>query len=108
MFIAMYEFVVKAGLEEQFASAWSKTTQGIYLFKGSLGSRLHRNKDGAFIAYAQWPDEQTYRNASDITMSDEYEQFRQSMLDSLNIEMTKVICEMEVQIDLLHHKTTEA
>lgn len=105
MFVVMYKFVVKDGFREQFLSAWPKTTQGIYLFKGSLGSRLHIDKEGAFIAYAQWPDEATYKIASDIEMSPEYEQQRRKMLESLNLESTKVLYEMEVEVDYLHRKT---
>ena len=105
MFIVMFEFVVKSGYEEQFLSAWPKTTQGIYLFKGSLGSRLHRNKNGAFIAYAQWPDEETYRRASDIEMSSEYEAQRQLMRESLNLSSTRVLYEMDVEIDYLHRRS---
>lgn len=104
MFIVMFEFVVKEGFEEHFISTWPKTTQGIYLFKGSLGSRLHRDKNGSFIAYAQWPDEATYRKAADIEMTAEYEQQRQSMRDSLNLDKTKILYEMEVEIDYLQRR----
>ncbi|OKY25031.1 antibiotic biosynthesis monooxygenase [Thalassotalea sp. PP2-459] len=106
-FAVIFEFVVKEGYEEQFISAWSQTTQGIYLFKGSLGSRLHRNKDGALIAYAQWPDEQTYRKAANIEMSAEYEQHRKVMLDSLNLERTRTLFEMEVEFDYLQRRSFE-
>ena len=108
MFIAMYEFVVKSGCEDQFMSTWPKATQGIYLYKGSLGSRLHRDKSGAFIAYAQWPDEKTYRKAADIFMSEEYEVKRRQMLDSLNLEASNVLYEMDVEIDYLQHRTFQA
>lgn len=100
----MFEFVVKEGYKDQFLSTWAKTTQGIYLFKGSLGSRLHIDKNGAFIAYAQWPDEDTYRKASNIDMSPEYEKQRNLMHDSLNLKATKVLYEMEVEVDYLHRK----
>jgi heme-degrading monooxygenase HmoA len=105
MFVVMFEFVVKQGFEEQFLTAWPKTTQGIYLFKGSLGSRLHRTSDNAFIAYAQWPDEKTYRQAFDITMSEEYEVQRELMRDSLNLTSTKTLFEMEVEIDYLQRRS---
>lgn len=104
MFIVMFEFVVKKGFEEQFFASWPKVTQGIYLFKGSLGSRLHRDKSGAFIAYAQWPNEETYRKAASIGMSEDYEKQRQMMHDSLNLEATKTLYEMEVEIDYLHRR----
>jgi hypothetical protein len=82
-----------------------KTTQGIYLFKGSLGYRLHREKNGAFIAYAQWPDEATYRKAADIEMSREYEDQRERMRASLNLESTRTLYEMEVEFDYLHRRS---
>ncbi|MDN3652050.1 antibiotic biosynthesis monooxygenase [Thalassotalea ponticola] len=104
MFVVIYEFVVKQGDEQQFISAWSKTTQGIYLFKNSLGSRLHRDKRGVFIAYAQWPDEATYRNAVNIEMSADYEQQREQMRNSLHLEATKVVYEMEVNVDYLQQQ----
>ena len=104
MFIVMFEFVVKDGCKDQFLAAWPKVTQGIYLFKGSLGSRLHRDKNDAFIAYAQWPNEETYRKASNIEMSENYEKQRQLMHESLNLESTRTIHKMEVEIDYLHRR----
>ena len=54
MFIALYQFSVKPGHEQAFRQAWLELTQGIYLQRGSLGSRLHRDMGGQFIGYAQW------------------------------------------------------
>lgn len=105
MFIVMYEFVVKDGFKEQFLASWASTTQGIYLFKGSLGSRLHRDKNGAFIAYAQWPNEEAYRKASNIEVNEKYKIQHELMSDSLNLESTRIIHEMEVEIDYLHCRT---
>lgn len=104
MFVVMFEFVVKAGQEQAFMAAWGETTQGIYLFKGSLGSRLHRDKSGAFIAYAQWPDEKTYREANDINMSDGYEKARDAMRSVLDLDATRVLFEMEVETDYLQRR----
>jgi hypothetical protein len=28
---------------------------------GSLGARLHRSDEGTFIAYAQWPDRESWK-----------------------------------------------
>ena len=104
MYIVMFEFVVKPGARQQFLNAWAKTTQGIYLFKGSLGSRLHRDKSGAFIAYAQWPDKATWEKAADIQMSPDYEGFRESMHESLNLESKRILYEMEVETDYLQRR----
>ena len=59
MFCVIYKFPVKADSEEQFLSAWNHLTKIIRAQNGGLGSRLHRNHDGSWIAYAQWPDEKT-------------------------------------------------
>lgn len=104
MFIVMFEFVVRPGCEAHFLRVWPETTQGIYLFKGSLGSRLHRDKSGAFIAYAQWPDEATYRKAASITMSDKYESSRRLMHESLNLEATRTLYEMHIETDYLQRR----
>ena len=66
MFIVLYEFVIKAGFENQFESNWHIQTEYIYKLRGSLGSRLHRAKDGTYIAYAQWPSEEKY--FAEVTM----------------------------------------
>jgi len=101
----MFEFVVKEGCEAQFLRAWPIVTQGIYLFKGSLGSRLHKNINGEYIAYAQWPNQKAWELSSEIEMSLDYENHRESMHESLNLESTKVLYQMEVEIDYLHRRT---
>lgn len=61
MFIAIYRFSVKTGHEHAFRLAWLELTQGIYLQRGSLGSRLHREVGGKFIGYAQWPSRAAWK-----------------------------------------------
>lgn len=101
MFIVVYQFAVKAGREAAFIKAWQKTTEGIAQFKGGLGSRLHREQHGGFMAYAQWPDQQTYRRASDIVMPAEFEDSRHDMQRCLDIDGIQVLHEMEVEVDCL-------
>lgn len=36
---------------------------------GGLGSRLHKTAEGDYIAYAEWPDEETWRKAVDDGMA---------------------------------------
>ncbi len=63
MFAVIYRFKVKESLEADFTDAWKELTQLIYEHEGSLGSRLHRQQDGIFLAYAQWPDRPTWKNS---------------------------------------------
>ncbi len=104
MYIVMFEFVVKPGKTEAFLAAWPKVTQGIYLFKGSLGSRLHKSDEGKWIAYAQWPSKQVYEQAASITMSKDYEAQRAAMHDALNLEGTKTLYQMDVKVDYLQRR----
>ncbi len=68
MFVAVYWWRVKPGKEEQFRAAWRRGTELITAKYGSYGSRLHRDRDGRFVGYAQWPDYETWKRAFDAKM----------------------------------------
>lgn len=104
MFIVMFEFVPMPGKEADFLAAWPKVTQGIYLFKGSLGSRLHKNEDGQWIAYAQWPDRATWEHSEALRMRDDYESQRTRMHDALNLQDTRILYKMDVVCDYLQRR----
>lgn len=55
MFVVIYRWKLKEGMEAQFRENWHRVTEGIARKYGSLGSRLHRVDDGTWVAYAQWP-----------------------------------------------------
>ena len=60
MYIVLYRWKIKTGMEEKFRSAWRTRTQQIIVEEGGLGSRLHQATDGSWIAYAQWPDRERW------------------------------------------------
>jgi quinol monooxygenase YgiN len=60
MFCVVYQWQVKADKEEQFRQSWCTITEAIFCQNGSLGSRLHKNDDGTFVAYAQWPSRELW------------------------------------------------
>lgn len=68
MFVAVYWWRVHPGKEVQFREAWKHGTELITRIYGSYGSRLHRDADGRFVGYAEWPDEVTWRKAFDAQM----------------------------------------
>lgn len=70
MFIALYRWKVKEGREQDFREGWRQRTEEIYRQAGSLGSRLHQAEDGTWVAYAQWPDRQTYDAAQGVPVID--------------------------------------
>ena len=69
MFVAVYWWRVRPGKEDQFRDAWRRGTEHITRIYGSYGSRLHRDRDGRFVGYAEWPDEQTWQAAFDAKMA---------------------------------------
>jgi quinol monooxygenase YgiN len=99
MFIAIYQFKVKTGHEEAFRRAWLELTQGIYLRRGSLGSRLHLDAEGNYLGYAQWPDRATWEKAGNISLEERHLRARERMRATLLSNET--IFEMEVTDDYL-------
>ncbi|HEV2801191.1 MAG TPA: antibiotic biosynthesis monooxygenase [Pyrinomonadaceae bacterium] len=70
MFVAVYRWKLREGLEENFRAGWLRLTLEIYRERGSLGSRLHRAEDGTWVAYAQWPDRQTWQAGRSVPTID--------------------------------------
>jgi heme-degrading monooxygenase HmoA len=68
MFNVIYRWKLHPGKEAQFEKAWAEVTHLIRSHRGGLGSRLHRRSDGTYLAYAQWPDQQTWERSSSIPL----------------------------------------
>ena len=83
MFVAVYWWRVHPGKEAQFRAAWRRGTQLIRERYGSYGSRLHRDADGRFVGYAEWPDEATWRAAFDKKMVYDEPATRAAFLDAI-------------------------
>lgn len=95
MFIAIYRWRLKPGMEEQFVDGWERVTRAIYRSCGSYGSRLHRCHDGTWLAYAAWPD----AAARDECDHDETEG-RRLMREAVAEDFEDIEC--EPVSDLLH------
>jgi heme-degrading monooxygenase HmoA len=63
MFSVIYSFQVKPGCIQKFETAWRNMTVLIREYEGSLGSRLHKQDKLHYMAYAQWPDRDTWKNS---------------------------------------------
>jgi quinol monooxygenase YgiN len=83
MFVAVYWWRVKPGKEEQFRAAWRRGTELITAKYGSYGSRLHRDRDGRFVGYAQWPDYETWKRAFDAQMRYDEPETRQRFAEAV-------------------------
>jgi heme-degrading monooxygenase HmoA len=64
MFSIIYKFEIKPERKESFEKSWKNLTLLIYKYAGSLGSRLHKKDEYNYIAYAQWPNKETWENSS--------------------------------------------
>ncbi len=98
MFIAVYYFKVKENREKEFIKAWEDLTKLIYENENSLGSRIHRKSEYEFIAYAQWPNKETWKNSGAHLPPEADVAFR-LMKDSC--ELIRTDHELEMVSDLL-------
>lgn len=99
MIAVILEFEPINGMEEEFVSAWAECTEAIYENLGSLGSRLHRSTTGNFIAYAQWPDRETYERSSQ--WPEGLVAVRDKMRALLKEGAPRVLHVLNVEVDLL-------
>ena len=60
MFTVIYTFKLKEDKIQQFIENWTELTKLIYKHQGSFGSRLHKVDKLNYVAYAQWPDKETW------------------------------------------------
>jgi heme-degrading monooxygenase HmoA len=103
MFVAVYWWRVKPGKEEQFRQAWRRGTELITERYRSFGSRLHRERDGRFVGYAQWPDYESWQRAFDAKMFYDDAETRAKFVDAIaeTAPNGKPVFLMEISDDLL-------
>ena len=99
MFVAIYRFGIQSGKDEAFLEAWAELTKLIYQYENSLGSHIHRSLDekDAYIAYAQWPDKNTWENSGN-NLPEEADKWRTQM--RANCSDIKTIHTLETTLDL--------
>lgn len=61
MLCLIYRFQVRPGVSDRFREEWSWLTSKLIEENGSLGARLHHVDETTLIAYAQWPDLESWR-----------------------------------------------
>ena len=98
MFAVIYQFKVKENRASEFINAWKELTQLIYEYEGSLGSRLHKQNEDVYLAYAQWPDKETWKN-SGKNLPHSADRIREAMRDSCS--SIEVLYELDSIEDLL-------
>lgn len=104
MFVVIYSFEVKPENQNKFIDAWSKLTLLFRDYAFSLGSRLHRETDNNYIAYAQWPDKYTWES-SNTKLPYEASILKDIMNDAC--AESKILYKLEVINDLLKHNNIE-
>lgn len=66
MFAVIYKFKIKKGLEAQFEKSWADMTHEFRELHGGLGSCLHKDDDGEYLAYARWPNREMWEMKKQI------------------------------------------
>ncbi len=101
MFIVVYKFEVKPGRKGSFEKSWKDLTHLIYDYTGSLGSRLHQKDEFNYIAYAQWPNKETWERSSN-KLPEKSNEINKLMKESCS--SIETLYELELIEDLLKDK----
>lgn len=101
MFAVIYRWQVVPGLEAQFETGWRRGTERIAAEFGGWGSRLHKAGEGVYIAYAQWPDKETWQRAMESRMYHSDDEARKMYRDAIVAGTFETLAQGEVVADLL-------
>lgn len=102
MFSVIYYFETQPGQSANFEAAWEELTRLIYIYEGSLGSRLHRTAENQYLAYAQWPDRETWAGSGN-KLPDSADELRARMRNSCT--RIETLHELELVRDLLQDRS---
>ena len=100
MFIAVYRWKVKQGMEDQFREGWRRGTVAIHSAHYSFGSRLHRTAEGDFVGYAQWRTREQWQKVYDAHFPHDDKEASRLFRDAIEISHGPELL-MEVTDDLL-------
>lgn len=101
MFSVVYKFEVKPGRRCSFEKSRKDITQLFYEYVGSLGSRLHQIDEFNYVAYAQWPNKETWEHSSN-KLPQTSKEINKLMIESCRSIETQY--ELELIVDLLKDK----
>jgi len=101
MFAVIYRWKLIPGREAQFEEGWRAGTEAISREFGGWGSRLHRGDDGVAVAYAQWPDRETWEKAMATRMHHSNDEARAKYRGAFERESFETLFAGEVVADLL-------
>ena len=104
MFAVIYRWQVVPGLEAQFEQGWRRGTERIAAEFGGWGSRLHKPEPGVYIAYAQWPDEASWKRAMESRMHHSDDEARRMYREAIVPDTFETLFAGPVTADLLELK----
>jgi hypothetical protein len=105
MFAVIYRWRIIPGHEALFEEGWRAGTERIAAEFGGWGSRLHYAGDQIYIAYAQWPDEATWKKAMETRMRHSDDVARGKYLDAIEAGTFETLFAMPVVADMLQHRS---
>jgi len=98
MLTVIYSFTLKPNHNKRFIAAWKEMTFLIQQYEGGLVSSLHKKSEYEYIAYAQWPNRETWENAGNNLPPNATNERDKMRICCENMETT---FEMDVVEDLL-------
>ena len=103
----IYRWRIIPGREAQFEAGWRAGTERIAAEFGGWGSRLHKGEDGAYFAYAQWPDEAAWKGAMETRMQHSDAEARQKYREAIEPGTFETLFAGPVVSDLLQLERAE-
>jgi quinol monooxygenase YgiN len=62
-FAVLYRWQLHTAKKAQFRNAWRQLAEILHLQYGALGAHLYETDNGRWVAYNQWPDQDTWERA---------------------------------------------
>lgn len=59
MIAIIYQGWLKPGMEKEYCQLWNEIATFFKKEKGAIGSCLHKTKEGLWVAYSRWPNQET-------------------------------------------------
>lgn len=97
MFAVIYKFKIKSGMESKFEQAWAAMTFEFRDVHGGLGSCLHKDDNGNFIAYARWPSRELWEKDKEIVNGAAMNEMRECIEQSFPATPLEVINDLLVK-----------
>ena len=95
VFGVIYRWRVSPENAQEFVRNWEQGTSETYRIRGSLGSSLHGLPDGSYLAYARWPNRESWQRMRDETRTQNRNPLGELVGEPIEMELISDLLEDE-------------